>query len=364
MKPTTLSALIVTASLAVTGAAHATTSLTPFASNVLTFAPMPDGTGVMAEYTDGSFSRLVWTGSSWGTQPRIPGGNAVGPLGVTVATNPQTNATYVFEIEKSGLWANRLIDGNNEWSGWCHFDSRTNLATAPTAAPVGMGFSAFAVDSGYSLVEWRIDEQGGWCSSVTTSTIGTADIGNPVAVSWGGTRVDVFAHTMYGSDLEHFWSADGHTYGNEEYFTIGGTLQTLPIDYIEEGSLSAVSLGYGRLDVIYRDDGAGGHRTKLIQHLSWDNGWSLGNLGVGEESVVAASALPYLFSSLFVADMARNDVRLCTGITTLGDSTAPFPAGPNYIVQLAGHVLSADGYHRIVALGDNQTLYYSNTAFD
>lgn len=362
MKAIRFSAIIVTASLAVASTARATTTFTPIAGNVLMFAPMTDGTGIMAEFTDGSLSRLALTGAGWGTQPRIPGGNAVGPKGVTVASNVQTGATYVFEIEKSGLWANHLIDGNNEWSGWCNFDGRHDLVTPPTAAPVGNGFSVFAVASDYSLVQWRIDEGGSWCSSVTSSTIGTAfDAMPPVAVSWGGTRVDVFAQTVYPPSVEHFWSDDGKNYGWEESFSIGGKSQYLPVDEFNY-PWSAVSVGYGHLDLLYIDDGAGGTRKRLIQRLNWSDGWSLHNMGIGEQAIVDASTLTFLTTSLLV-DYCSESSKVCDGLSTSG-STAYFPAGVNYPFEVAGVVLNWDLSHHLVMLGDDRVLYVTNSVFN
>ena len=98
----------------------------------------------------------------------------------------------------------------------------------------------------------------------------------PAAVSWGGTRIDVFAR---GSDRALWWRSRAASTWNE-WKSLGGTLATAP---------AAVAIPMNRIDVVaLDDDGALIHRRWTGS--SWTEWLNLAGSAKDEPAVIATGA--------------------------------------------------------------------------
>jgi hypothetical protein len=255
--------------------------------NFMHVAPFvaPNGTmGVVVEGHDGSFMQLNYGAEcgdpGWCFPVPIPGGNALGPQGLSVAEGD--GIEFVAEVESNGLWLNRSHDSGSTWDGWCQIDSGNDIVSAPSIVYLTPGVQIFARTQDGHLRMWGSETSGAACSDPWPYI--RFDLGEtafaPAAVSWGADRYDVFATTSTGI-LAHWWNPsaneDPYGWGYEASFAIGGGSQRAFQVRDVPSPISAIGwvdpYKNDRIDVLFHE--YGGRAGDSIQHLYYRGNWWL-----------------------------------------------------------------------------------------
>ncbi|WP_270886394.1 PQQ-dependent sugar dehydrogenase [Pedococcus sp. 5OH_020] len=147
----------------------------------------------------------------------------------------------------------------------------------------------------------------------------------PAAVSWGGSRVDLFARGTSGQ-LLHAWSSGG---GYSAWQNLGGNLTSAP---------SAASLSPGSLDVVARS----GASDKVVRRhwdgRSWSASTSLGGVVTGAPATTASAS-----TGRITVYVRGSDGKLCTKVLTATTTVSGWSCGSGRETWAAPAVSASPG---------------------
>ena len=184
------------------------------------------------------------------------------------------NVTHLYITEDDGNVYEKLHSNDQVWSGW---NGNSGPGSWTPIADPGAAVSAPVIVSHVELVNDVFVLAKGtrnstihnkrWANGVwgNYSDLGGGDMQfTPAAVSWDGTRVDVFGVSLANNHLFHTYAGDGTTWaifngGASNFEDLGGFYTSSPV---------AVSRAKGFLDVFARG-GDGG-----LWQLSYNGSWS------------------------------------------------------------------------------------------
>jgi hypothetical protein len=332
--------------------AFATPSFTPVASgaaHVSVFSAYDGSPAAIVENRDGSFEQYALEGTFIPIRA-IPGSNAVNGKGLAAVRD--LRATFVFEVEKTGLWYNKLRDGLGVWDGWCFVSNRTDLLSAPAAVFLGdgNGFEVFVQTTANALAIWHIatTDLSPSCGTESQIASNTTIIEPPVAVSGGGNRYDVFGMNASGR-LRHWWANDGISPPQlEDTFTINGASRPFSLAAAAH-NLAAMASGT-HMDIVFRDG------NDAIQHLVYGSGWSIYTASPSAPNTIVDVSWRFDTGApgfLSTAAFCSSSTLVCEDTDGYRPFTYPAPSG---LLELRGIPDGRDTLHYELAIETNGEL--------
>lgn len=239
--------------------------------------------GQFQTFTPNALPELYWAGGSvqstttvawdnWHKVPNAQPGLSGGYGGIGQAARLD-GWLDVFYIGSGGTVAHSFLDSSwyaDDWgkpAGYNLFghvgvaswgSDRLDVFVLGTTSPLSASSYSYANVTLFHRY-WTPSGASGWVSwGAASGPMGYINSGVS-AVSWGGSRIDVFGKNPGGAGLKHWYSTDGVTFGSD----------TWPTAYTEYGAPSAVSWGDQRLDVFYRGSS---NSVYELRHVVWDHG--------------------------------------------------------------------------------------------